>query len=93
MMELLIRARPIVLIFFLCALALTVIGSSLDLVILYMAGGLLSQITLLLILAPYCFGARSSRISIIKIMARLFFVALLLITCNLIFYIVAGFLL
>lgn len=93
MIEVLIRARPIVFTFFLCAFALTVIGSALDIDVLYIASGIISHITLLLILAPYSFGTLSDRRYIIKIMARLCFAVLILTTGNIIFYLAVGFML
>jgi hypothetical protein len=92
-MEALIRARPILLAVFLCALALTAIGSSLEINFLYLASGVAAHIALLLFILTESFGTLSKqRHIIVKVMARLFLVILTLTVGNMLFYVVVGFL-
>jgi|TARA_R110002167_G_scaffold93338_1_gene250249 hypothetical protein len=92
-MEALIRARPILLAVFLCALALTAIGSSLEINFLYLSSGVAAHIALLLFILTESFGTLSKqRHIIVKVMAQLFLVILILAVGNMLFYIVVGFL-
>jgi len=90
-MEALIRAQPVLLALFLCALALTAIGSGLEINFLYLASGVAAHFALLLFILTESFGALSKRKHIVvRLMARLFLVILTLAVGNMLFYAVVG---
>ena len=92
-MEVLIRVRPILVAVFLCALALTTIGSGLEINFLYLASGIAAHIALLLFILTESFGTLSKRRHIVvKVIARLLLVISVLAVGNILFYVVVGFL-
>lgn len=92
-MEALIRARPVLLAVFICALALTAIGSGLEINFFYLVSGVAAHIALLLFTITESFGTLSKRRHFfVRILARLFLVILALAVGNMLFYILVVFL-